>query len=263
MINRKFIKKKKDSPKQSNSQSSRYNSQLAITYGTIDSVNEDGTCNILLVTGFIADNIKIPSTGWPGTDPVIGGITYPPEGTEVRIIHPIDDVNSGFIAPASLNTRNEDVVSELLGQGDKQILPGGWSITYDQTIGKYQLTNGSFVLIVDPDTSSVSYTDFEGNTIKSNGATLEINGTIEAARKGDTIKSTAAEDTAFWAWAVRYNVFNPAWIAALATLQAAGGSPAGVVAYATAMQALLATLGTIPTSLTGKITTGSSKVKVG
>jgi hypothetical protein len=52
----------------------------------------------------------------------------------------------------------------------------------------------------------------------------------EAGRKGDAIKSVAADDTAFWAW--------------VATVSAHVGTSA-------------------PTSLTGKITGGSSEVKIG
>ncbi len=109
----------------------------------------------------------------------------------------------------------------------------------------------------------------EANSLTNDGTFVRILGTsgpgaeVEAARLGDEIKSTITEDAAFWGWAARYNTFNTAWIAALATLQGSGGTPAGVVAYATAMQGLLATLGTIPAELTGKITSSSSEVKIG
>lgn len=233
-----IIKSPARSIRQTNTRSSFYNSQLAITYGEIDSNNDNGTTNVLLVTGFLATNIKIPSTYYPSKDPVIGGIVYPPIGSHVMILHPVNDVNSGWIRPAPLDERDDTVVSDLLSGGDKSILPGGWIITYDQETGDFIATN-------------------------SGSAVLELNGDIPVARKDDSIKSTITEDSAFWGWAARYNTFNTAWIAALATLQVSGGSPAGVVTYATAMQGLLTTLGTIPVELTGKITTGSDKIKVG
>lgn len=258
-----IIKSPARARRQANTRSSFYNTQLAITYGEIDSNNDNGTTNVLMVNGFLATNIKIPSSCYPSKDPTIGGIVYPPIGSQVMIEHPVGDVNSGWIRPAPLDERDDQIVSDLLSGGDKSLLPGGWEKTFDQETGKATFTNGIFTLEIDPDTDSVSYTDFEGNTINSNGATLEINGTIPVARKDDPTKSTIIEDSAFWGWAGRYNTFNIAWIAALATLQASGGSPAGVVAYATAMQGLLTTLGAIPVELTGKITAGSDKVKVG
>ncbi len=224
--------------KQTNTRSSLYNRQMAITYGSIESNNDDGTTNILLVNGFPANNIKIPSSYWPSKNPTIGGISYPPEGTEVIILHPVNDLDSGWVMPAPLDERDDQVLSDLLSGGDKSLLPGGWEIVFDQTTGDFTATN-------------------------SGSAVLEINGAIPVARKDDPTKSTTVEDANFWGWAVKYNVFNLAWKGALATLQASGGTPAGVIAYAAAMQLLLTTLGTIPTELTGKITAGSDKVKVG
>ena len=224
--------------RQTNARSSLYKSQIAVTYGEITSNNTDGTTNVLLLTGFTATKIRIPSTYYPSKNPTIGGINYPPIGSQVLIEHPIKDINSGWIRPAPLDVRDDTVVSDLLSGGDKSILPGGWTITYDQETGNFIATNPG-------------------------SAVLEINGTIPVARQDDPVKSTITEDSAFWGWAARYNTFNTAWKAALATLQASGGTPAGVVAYATAMQGLLTTLGTIPAELTGKITAGSDKIKVG
>jgi len=224
--------------RQSNARSSFYNTNIAITYGTIDSNNNDGTTNVLLITGFITRNIRIPSSFYPSKDPTIGGITYPPKNSAVIILHPVNDINSGWIRPAPLDENDDQVISDLLSGGDKSILPGGWTKTYDQETGDISFIN---------DASGV----------------LELTGSIPVARQDDPIKSTITEDSAFWGWAAKYNTFNTAWTTALATLQASGGTPAGVVAYATAMQTLLTTLGTIPAELTGKITAGSDKIKVG
>lgn len=100
-------------------------------------------------------------------------------------------------------------------------------------------------------------------TVGTDGV-ININGGSEGvARKEDAVKSTATEDVAFWAWAVKYNAFNVGWSVALTTLIASGGTAPGVVVYATAMKALLVTLGSIPTELTSKISAASSTVKAG
>jgi hypothetical protein len=165
--------------KQRSAMSSLYDRGLAITYGTIESNNTNGTTNILLVTGFKADNIRIPSTSYPTQDPITGGIDYPPKGAEVAIIHPKGDINSGFIIPAGLNERNPDVVSALFDKGDIQILPGGWEITKDKETGKYTFKNGTFDLTVDPDAETFSLTDFKGNVIRNNGTILVLNENLE------------------------------------------------------------------------------------
>ncbi len=120
-------------------------------------------------------------------------------------------------------------------------------------------------LPVNPGETKVYSTDADGTEkaihyLDKDGIHIFNGGSIESARKGDSVKSTVVEDSVFWGWAGRYNTFNTAWIAALAALQATGGTPAGVVTYATAMQGLLATLGTIPADLTGKITDGTGEV---
>ena len=85
---------------QCGARSTTYNKRISITYGTVHS-NNKGTTNILLSTGFIAENIRIPSSYYPSIDPVIGGIAYPPKGTEVVILHPENDFSSGFILPVA------------------------------------------------------------------------------------------------------------------------------------------------------------------
>ena len=166
---------------QANTRSSLYNRVIAVTYGEVESNNDDGTCNILLVTGFIASGIKIPSSYYPSKDPVTGGIAYPPLGSQVIIYHPVDDINSGVIKPAPLDVRDSDIISSLLGQGDKEILPGGWSKTFDQETGEMIFINGTFVLKVNPDTEAFELTDFKGNTFKSSASAWDINGSADNA----------------------------------------------------------------------------------
>ncbi len=98
---------------------------------------------------------------------------------------------------------------------------------------------------------------------KNNGDLIINDGVKGAARLDDAIKSTSVEDPVFWAWAIRYNTFNVAWSAALVALVAGAGAPPAVMTYATTMQVLLATLGTIPPDLTGKIIEASATVKIG
>lgn len=178
---------------QKNARSSLYNTALAITYGTIDSNNDNSTTNVKLVNGFLATKIRIPSSYYPTTDTVQGGIEYPPVGAEVVIIHPIGDLNSGFILPAGLEIGNSDVENALFGQGNIKILPGGWTTTNDPDKGKYTFSNGdTFVLDVDPDSQTFSLTDFQGNTFKNNGTVLEINGNSDFA-VGYTALNTALQ----------------------------------------------------------------------
>lgn len=167
---------------QTNSISTMYQRQLFITYGTVDSNNDDGTCNVLLKNGFIS-RIKIPSTTWSSADPITGGINYPPVGSEVKIEFPEGDLNSGYVYPVNLNTRNKGVVDALLGQGNKTILPGGWEYTYDQKTGKATFTNGDkFVLNIDPDAKRILLNDFEDNTFISDVDGILINGNLEVLR---------------------------------------------------------------------------------
>lgn len=164
---------------QINARSSIQSKSVMITYGKVNSNNTDGTCNVDLVTGFLIEGVKIPSSYYPSKEPVTGGICYPPVGTEVRILYPDGDINSGWIENAHLNTRDSDVTSELLGQGDIEIIPGGWSKTFDQETGKAIFINGTFNLEIDPAAESVNLTDFKGNTIVMDTTKVVINGNFE------------------------------------------------------------------------------------
>lgn len=234
----KTIKKPEAIP-QSNAMSSYYNTQTAISYGSIDSNNEDGTTNVLLNNGFITRNINISSTNYPAKEPLVGGVKYPPLNAQVIIIHPVNDINSGFIMPAPLDYRDPNVQSEILGQGDKEISEGGWVKTFDPETGGTVISNSTFNLILDPDGKIVSLVDFEGNTIKNNGTVWEINGTTKVARFGDSAKV----------------ILSGIDIQALAValLTTGGFVPASAPVPAS----------TSVTFTGGEITSGSDKVKVG
>ena len=215
--------------KQTNTRSSLYNRQMAITYGTVESNNGDGTTNILLVTGFPANSIRIPSSYWPSKDPSLGGISYPPIGTEVIILHPVNDIDSGWIIPAPLDERDDTIISDLLSGGDRALLPGGWEYIYDQ------------------ETGDISF-------INSESGTIAVNGTIPVARQDDPVVSTSTEDSAYWAfWSAMFAI-----IKGVAIPEPGNGAPS---AFQAALKAALTA--STPASLTGKITAGSDKVKVG
>lgn len=163
--------------KQTNTNSTGYSRRLAVTYGNVDSNNDNGTCNILLVTGFLATKIKIPSKFFPSKEPTLGGVDYPQIGANVKIIHPEGDLNSGWIEPAEVDYTDDTVKSDL--PAGKKLFPGGWEETYDQETGKKTFKNETFELIVDPDAESFSLTDFKGNTIKNDGTSIKINNNLE------------------------------------------------------------------------------------
>jgi hypothetical protein len=200
-----IIRRPAEPTPQANAISSRYGTPLAVSYGKVESNNTDGTANIKLATGFIV-RIRIPSTVWPAQEPVTGGIIYPPVGAEVMIYHPVNDLNSGFIYPVNLNTRNKDVEEELLDQGDKEVLPGGWEKTYDQEKGILTFKNGDLLLTIDPDTKKIDILDFNANKILLDDAGLNIEDL-----HGNTFKSNSS------AWEINGNTNNAVQYQALET----------------------------------------------
>lgn len=165
--------------RQANTMSSIYGRSLMIAYGEVEENNTNGTCKVRLNNGFLVDNVKIPSTGYPSKDPILGGITYPPLKSKVTIEYPENDLNSAMLRPSYLDYNDDDVKSTLLSGGDKSILPGGWEYTYDQETGEIFLTNGDFFLLANPDTKEFVFEDFNGNTIESGVDRLTINGNVE------------------------------------------------------------------------------------
>jgi hypothetical protein len=186
--------------KQNNAISSFYNKQVSITYGEIDSNNKDGTCNVLLSNGFVCENIKIRSTGYPSKDPLVGGIKYPPLKAQVIILHPENDINSGFIMPAPLDFRDDDVNSEILGQGNIELIEGGWIKTFEPTKGIFTFTHKDFpdlILTVDPDSKITNIVDFNGNKILLDDAGMSIEDL-----NGNTFKSSSSS------WDINGNADN-------------------------------------------------------
>lgn len=96
---------------------------------------------------------------------------------------------------------------------------------------KHDLSDGIAIVGLNPKTSPLPMDGAVVRILGTSGAGAEK----EAARKGDAVTSTAVEDAAFWAW-----------------ITAAG-----------AALAALGVTAPVPSSLTGKITGGSSEVKIG
>ena len=94
------------------------------------------------------------------------------------------------------------------------------------TARKHSLSDALAIVGINPKPSPL---DMDGTWVRILG-TSGPGSEAEAARKGDATKSVVADDSAFWAW--------------VATVSAHVGTSA-------------------PTSLTGKITGGSSEVKIG
>ena len=85
----------------------------------------------------------------------------------------------------------------------------------------------------------------QGSHLIDNDGTHTFNeGSVEAARKGDEVKSTATEDATYWAWLSGF--------ATIITATPYAGLQAAMVAYIAANP--------VPTSITGKITQGTSEV---
>jgi hypothetical protein len=172
--------------KQANAHSTEYSRKLSITYGNVIE-NNTGTCNVELKNGFVVEDIRIQSTTFPSKNPNYGGIIYPPIGAEVLILHPENDLKLGWIIPASLDFKDESVLSEILSGGDKQILPGGWVTTYDQETGNVTFTNGDFSMTVNNTSKEIALSDWNGNEIQLTVAGILLKSTDAANWKPNTL----------------------------------------------------------------------------
>ena len=133
------------------------------------------------------------------------------------------------------------------------------NVTTPASIRKHSLSDGIALVGISPTTKVLSSSGSLVRILGTSGAGNEL----EAARKTDEIQSTSSEDSTYWAFFTALNTFLTTWASACSALVSSEGSPAGVVAYATTMGTAISTLGSAPSSLTGKITGGSSEVKIG
>lgn len=92
--------------------------------------------------------------------------------------------------------------------------------------------------------------------VDSNGKLVLDSGTKGAARVDDQIKSTSAEDAQWWTFVnTFFGVITGAPIP-----EPGSGSPSALQA---ALSLAIAAAGGVPSAITGKVTVGSTKVKVG
>jgi phage baseplate assembly protein gpV len=172
---------------------------LRIAYGVVKAVNKTlGTCDIEMKTGFLVKNIQLMSVVPPGKDPISGGVKYPRLETEVKLIYPENDMKNGFILPGTLDFRDADVVSDILGGADTEVLPEGWRTEYDPETGNYTLTDvdTDFSLVVDKENETVEFTDWNGNTfsLSSTGISIEdANGNTVSMESGKVVINSNVE----------------------------------------------------------------------
>jgi hypothetical protein len=162
---------------QSNVISTIHSPILKIAYGNVEGLVKDkGFCNVRFKNGFLQKNIRLLSGVFPNKDPLVGSIVYPSDGAEVMVIYPENDLKNGFILPANLDCRDEDVQSNLLDGLDRGLLPGGWEWEYDQETGYFTITNGDVEIIYDDNNLQINS---NGNTIIFESSKITINGHLE------------------------------------------------------------------------------------
>jgi hypothetical protein len=114
---------------------------------------------------------------------------------------------------------------------------------------KHHLSDGIALVGINPKTAVLDYDGSVVRILGKNGAGKEA----EAARKGDEIKSTSSEDNTFWTWFTAFKSAFSSWT----PVSEDGGA---------ALKAIMTNFFSaysVPSSLTGKITGGSSEVKIG
>jgi hypothetical protein len=177
---------KKQAPPKQGVKTQIYNKTLAISYGNVESVDARGLCDVKLTNGFIANRLRIKANMFSNspsdTGSIIGGITYPAQGTEVAILHPVDDVNSGLVIPAGVDFRNKNVLDTILSGGDTSYLPGGWEYTYNQGTGKVTFTNGVLIIESDPENSITKIKNYDETTIEMGNNKVLINDHFEVLK---------------------------------------------------------------------------------
>lgn len=162
---------------QSSVVSTIYSPYLKITYGNVEGLVKDkGLCNIRFKNGFLQKNVRILSSVFPNKDPLVGSVSYPSIGAEVIVIYPENDLKNGFVLPANLDYKDEDVQNTILDGLDRGFIPGGWEWNYDQETGYITITNGDMEIIYDDNNLQINS---NGNTIIFESVRITINGHLE------------------------------------------------------------------------------------
>lgn len=116
---------------------------------------------------------------------------------------------------------------------------------------KHDISDGIAIIGISPSTKVYNH---DGSLIRIIGTSGGESANIkEAARKEDEVKSTSTEDSGFWSWITGFVSIFTSWV----PVPDDGGA-----ALKTALSTFFASNPT-PSSLTGKITSGSSEVKIG
>lgn len=129
--------------------------------------------------------------------------------------------------------------------------------------GKMSQSFESIKIVLGKDNLTRSVLDLASKT-----GVMEITGVInknfnKVARYLDKVKVDSTTDQYRNFFVASFNAFKKTWDGLLTTLIGTGGSPAGVVAYAGAMQVAIKTLLDMPVTITGRIDEGSDNVYVG
>ncbi len=172
-------------------------------------------------------NVTIPSLGWDTADK--GAWCWS------------RDKNS-LITPAL----NDWVMVQWMdGQSEFPVYSGVATEMFEMLPDAYDGNNNTYVIFEEPSSEKIKLVY---NAISD---ILEIgkSGFSEAARKEDEVKSTSVEDSTFWTWLVT-------------TLVTTFNTHTHVESGATTAPPL-PSLAAAPSDLTGKITAGSSQVKIG
>ncbi len=175
--------------------------------------------------------------------------------TENRLVDQ-EDIELGHRTGSVLRFRQDGAVEVENWKTDASEVQSSVKMNADGTIVVSHKEGASINIDVD---GNVQVVPASGKLVNVGAASPSKGG----ARLDDEVKSTAVEDATFWtAWQGWWTTWQVGYLAALATLQAGGGTPGAVVAFATTMQTLVGGMPSPPTSLTGKITVASTVVKV-
>lgn len=168
-------------------------------------------------------------------------------------IETLDRADGPSVIATAAGDADRDIDAEVYASHGIVSRPSSKTRAIRFRIGRLSIVIAAYTYGVDPPANpgatKIYSTDSDGSEqgshlIDSDGTHKINEGTIEAARKGDAVQSTATEDATFWTWL-------PGFVAII-TATPYAGLQAAMAAYIAANP--------IPTSLAGKITEGTSEV---
>jgi hypothetical protein len=199
----------------------------------------------LSVTPFEGDHVLILSPKKWAYDMFTG--TKEMRGADGYSVHTCVAVGLGTVKGKSINTLTVDTgkITAVLGDSDNEVdisVSAAGKLTSEVT--------KETALTFDDKLSVKASKELD---VDSDDTVVVQGGSNGAARKEDEIKSTSAEDPSFWGWFTAFKTALSGWT----PVPEDGG--AALKAVLTAFFAA----SSVPSSLTGKITGGSTKTKVG